>query len=118
MKRRECLPCREREEYEAESVKGGCTTITVRQRSRYVDEFLRFSSENGGNTIPKRITQDDIRAFAAHVRTHSRTFVTARAKVTIVMGWCSWLHERGVLKRNPSEGLSATGLVASLKNTG
>ena len=114
--RRECLLSQEREDFVAEARRSGCTLITERQKNRYIDEFLRFCSTHSHHASAKRITRDDVMAYAEHIERTSRKSSTAIAKMLVVLQWCRWLHETGRLKQDAAAGLVSAGdLVTGLK---
>ena len=111
---RECLPSKEREEYVSHIRMQGYTTVAERQVNRYTDEFLRFCSSHSRHANAQNISAKDLLSYAKHLERTSKTFVTARTKMSIVLQWCRWLTETGRMKKNPAENLKASQLVAAL----
>ena len=60
---RECIPCKERELFISESARKGDTTVTLRQKNRYIDEFLGFINDTYGFSEPQQLTAEHIIAF-------------------------------------------------------
>jgi site-specific recombinase XerC len=118
MNARECLPSKEREEYVFHMRKQGCTLVTERQTNRYADELLRFCSTHSNHANAQKISVSDLLSYAKHLERTSKTFGTARSKLTIALKWCRWLSETGRIKRNPAEGLNATKLVGGKTASG
>jgi hypothetical protein len=112
---RECLPCKEREEYVAQLRRGGCAFVTERQKNRYIDEFLRFVESTSGHTTAKEIGPSDLREYAKHLEQQRHLFVTARIKMLIPIEWCRWMKATKRIPEDPTMGMSATAMVSDLR---
>src|SRR5580693_2541713 len=98
---REYVPSEEREDYVAYARRRGCTLVTVRQKNRYVDEFLRFCTSHSGHSNVKAIGTTDFLNYAKCLKAGCKTYATARAKLGRAIQWFNWLAETGRIKRNP-----------------
>jgi site-specific recombinase XerD len=114
--RRVCLPCKDREEYVQKARLAGCTEIEARCKNRYADEFLRFCDENYGHHSARKVTAEQIEAYASHLCKTSRKLNTGRAKLIAIINWFRWLHEVGRLTNNPSDAMSPSAMLESVRN--
>jgi site-specific recombinase XerC len=113
---REYVPNAEREDYVAYVRRRGCTLVTVRQKNRYVDEFIRFCSSHSGHSNVKEINTTDFLNYAKWLESSCRTCVTGQTKIGRAIQWFNWLAETGRVKNNPARGLIAARLIPSPNN--
>jgi len=115
---REYLPSEEREDYVAYARRRGCTLVTVRQKNRYADEFIRFCSSHSGHSNVKAIDTTDFLNYSKWLETSCRTYATGQAKIGRAIQWFNWLAETGRIKKNPARGLIAGRLIPSSGTVG
>jgi hypothetical protein len=113
---REYLPSEEREDYIAYARRRGCTLVTLRQKNRYVDEFVRFCFSHSGHSHVKDIDKMDFLNYGKWLESGSGTYATGQAKIGRAIQWFNWLAETGRIKKNPARGLIAGKLIPSPKN--
>jgi len=113
--RRVCLPSKEREDYVLFSRKQGHTLVTERQKNRYIDEFLRYCSDQFGHTDALKISQSNLIRYARHVERMNRNSATAYAKLGAVFTWFHWLAKTKRIENDPAEGLNASRMASNLE---
>jgi len=113
---REYLPSEEREDYVAYARRKGCTLVTLGQKNRYVDEFVRFCSSHSGHSNVKDINTMDFLNYGRWLESSCRTYATGQAKIGRAIQWFTWLAETGRIKTNPARGLIAGRLIPSARN--
>lgn len=59
-KRCKCLPSKEREKYILHVSKSSKSVIVIRQRNRYIDEFLRFIDKEYGHHSPRKLSKEQV----------------------------------------------------------
>src|SRR5262245_18734690 len=65
-----------------------------------------FSRQSGGTKLtPERLTTRLIRAYVAWLSTQGYARTTVARRLAAVRSWCRFLCVRGVLERNPADGL-------------
>jgi len=95
-KPRECIPCQEREQYIKECAKKGESTIGLRQKNRYIDDFMVFVSETYGITSPSELRLEYITAYEYAVLSDKDTKdSTKKSKLSRVTQWFKWLQPPG-----------------------
>ena len=100
-KARECLPCIERELFIKECAENGESTIGIRQKNRYIDEFLRFVNEKYGFYAPKKLTKKHFDAYQhtiiedKYISNSTKSNKISKARI-----WLQWLYARGDLKHS------------------
>ena len=65
---RKCIPCPQREEFITESARNGETTVGLRQKNRYIDEFVVFTNKKFGVAVVDGIQPEHISAYEKAVR--------------------------------------------------
>ena len=99
---RKCLPCRDREEYIQYCAKKQISTITLRQKNRYIDEFITFVSSNSNYTTPSNISDKQIISYIDWLCTNTNLGkATVKTKLVVIKLWYEWMRAMNKMSNNP-----------------
>lgn len=102
-KPRKCLPCQERELYMAFLAKNNLSKVYIRQKNRYIDEFLRFVQREAKSTAISKLKPELLKKYSTEITSNKLILPkTQSTKMAVVRQWLQWLHGNGYLKENLS----------------
>lgn len=98
-KSRLCHPCEERESYIVEYAKKGESTISLRQKNRYIDEFIVYLAQHHDYRKVTDISSEQLLDYITYVEADSSIgYKTAKIKISIVRNWLKWLFKNKVIR--------------------
>ena len=99
-KPRECMPSKERDAFIAEHSKAGASTISLRQKNRYIDEFLVFMADEYGVRDVRDITPYHFENYINFLENNKRIKESTRkVKIGIPKVWLQWLLLNGYINQ-------------------
>lgn len=102
-KPRKCLPCQERELYMTFLARSNLSKVYIRQKNRYIDEFLRFVQRETGSTDLSELKPALLRKYINDITANKLIRPTTQStKVAVVRHWLEWLHDNNYLKHDLS----------------
>ena len=116
--KRKCLPSPEREAYVSAMMQAGYAHITLGCKNRYADELLRFCDKTFGHADAKRVTAEQIDAFAEHLSHSYSTPASARTKIGEVLAWFRWLKNHELIEDDPGKAFTTTALIRITRRGG
>ncbi len=95
---RKCLPSHERELYIEHLARSNLSKGYIRQKNRYIDEFLRYVHKEIGSTSLSKLNSEVVRKYVEITNSNKLILQTTRStKSALVKQWLKWLHENNLI---------------------